>query len=116
MDKFRPSLNELLLSELWPLLPSDFILFTIDKNELKLMTDGRVDCSGYLSGTFLIVYNNEAPNLSHSIKLTQRILSAVPDWHAIHFLYEDHIAQGTGIPIANFIDGPRYDEDTLPIA
>lgn len=114
MDDFRTSLGELLSDELWPLMKDNKHLFILDRNELRLLAEGGLDCSGYLSGCFLLLYNNTAENLPQALLMTRSLLQHVPGWRALHLLYADCLVPGTGRRLTEHITGPVYDEKALP--
>ena len=115
MDDFRASLGDLLSDELWPLMEDNKHLFILDRNELRLLAEGGLDCSGYLSGCFLLLYNNTAENLPQALLMTRSLLQRAPGWRALHLLYADCQVPGTGRRLTEHITGPVYDEKALPI-
>ena len=115
MDDFRTSLGDLLSDALWPLMEDNKHLFILDRNELRLLVEGGLDCSGYLSGCFLLLYNNTAENLPQALLMTRSLLQRVPGWRALHLLYADCQVPGTGRRLTEHITGPVYDEKALPI-
>lgn len=111
-DNYRTGLGDMLINELWPLLPPDVHLLVLDEKELRSLSDGGNNYSFFLTGTFLIMYNREALDIQ---RLTKDMLMISPGWTAIHLLYDDSPVPATGRKISENVDGPCYLEGILPV-
>lgn len=114
-DDFKPTWQEELEKNLWPLLPPEAYLFIIDRKELKMLADSTLDCRSYLVGCFLILYKHRATNLTDTIKITSQLSPRVAGWHALHLLWEDTSDAATGLRLSEQAQGPLYDEDSLTV-